>query len=962
MRGLIAVAFLLLLPRLSFAAQVDFASIPVDSVVADQFAPELRFGAYNGNITGAVVSTTSGNAASFTRCTGSIECEFFTPGARLFFAHSHSDVMLKLVALPAQINFLIKVTLKCLDAAGNVVAVGGVWVASGNPPTSLLVHFPPQPFVSAILESDSEQVQGTFGLLSVIYDDVTSSPPDFSLDGPGSFNILAGGAAQAKVASIHRFGGSSGAVAYTVSGAPTGTSESATPASSASDQTVVSAKATSSASPGVYPLTLAAMPSSPAVGPAARTASFFVSIRPGLTVSSPDLIEASSCAASGPSKGTIDVPVSVSRAGAASAPVTISVSGLPSTVTVKIISAESGPPEVLHFPGNVVAESVILRLSIDSGVQIPLNTLIVVTASNGQFTATRTFGLGGFCPRTNWNFVVRGQFVCVNHNVTFPIEGAVVAIMRDDWFAFDPILTEVQTDTDGRFEAQIATHGVDTYYAKLFLNDHEGVYLRNWWSNDVEEINSVNRSDNAKGLIDLGTTSVSRSDGGSPRCAIWQGGRTAWREFTATTGQSPVIGDFGAYQITMESTASDIVWTSRDTTHWEIGSSTPQFSGPLPSIPDPSHVPFLTSGTPDIFAVWGTNIHEFGHALRHTADGDDNEFNLDDTRFFYGHTHDICEGSPSWVVNQNDGYAFNEGWAEYWENFPVPFLRGRCVGQGLDLSNFTKEGAVTNDLQKLSSSLDACAGIDTAALKDDAILRRRRALMFEVLKSRGARAIHSEAEFRSAFAQRFPACTVPAIGALSLSTSPLSAKTQAAEVQPDRFTARKSSARYLSEAAVAVTSALEHKNGELRTAESRAKAIGNQTPQRERAVRVTRPAFIRGQIAYLKLLQSTYLSARDARPTAAALMTPVEQGKRAYAVEEFDRQTRVIAIRMLNEAEAALKSQNIRLPRDEANVLELKTRVLRAGSQRTAASIFEIDTLFGPDQVQVVPGAPGTRP
>jgi hypothetical protein len=175
--------------------------------------------------------------------------------------------------------------------------------------------------------------------------------------------------------------------------------------------------------------------------------------------------------------------------------------------------------------------------------------------------------------------------------VTMPVDGAIVGIMRDKSWAADPIVTEVRTGSDGSFSAQVHAKDVDTYYAKLFLNDKQGVFLHDWWTRSVREYNSATRGKNETAAIDLGGTNVSRDGGrGTPECAIWEGGHRAWQEYVSTTGQRPLIGEHGNYQITMESTDSGIVWTSRDTTHWEVNYPTAEFSDDISAPANPQQL------------------------------------------------------------------------------------------------------------------------------------------------------------------------------------------------------------------------------------------------------------------------------------------------------------------------------------------------------------------------------------
>jgi hypothetical protein len=61
--------------------------------------------------------------------------------------------------------------------------------------------------------------------------------------------------------------------------------------------------------------------------------------------------------------------------------------------------------------------------------------------------------------------------------------------------------------------------------------------------------------------------------------------------------------------------------------------------------------------------------HEFAHTVRHALDGDTAHFLLDSGRFWYLRSH-----SGSSCEQTNHGFAFNEGWAEYWadEVRPTP--------------------------------------------------------------------------------------------------------------------------------------------------------------------------------------------------------------------------------------------------------------------------------------------------
>lgn len=56
-----------------------------------------------------------------------------------------------------------------------------------------------------------------------------------------------------------------------------------------------------------------------------------------------------------------------------------------------------------------------------------------------------------------------------------------------------------------------------------------------------------------------------------------------------------------------------------------------------------------------------TAMHELAHTVRHRYDGSKAHFFYDVVRYFYPQRH-------SCTKKTNDGFAFNEGWAEFWES------------------------------------------------------------------------------------------------------------------------------------------------------------------------------------------------------------------------------------------------------------------------------------------------------
>jgi hypothetical protein len=536
------------------------------------------------------------------------------------------------------------------------------------------------------------------------------------------------------------------------------------------------------------------------------------------------------------------------------------------------------------------------------------------------------------------NFIVRGTFVCTSQGVTLPVEGAVVAVMRDKHYAVDPIDIETKTGPDGSFAVQWHSKDVDTYYAKLFLNDKEGVFLRDWWTLDVREFNSVTRGKSDAATIDLGVTEISRDGGsGSPRCAIWQGARHAWQEFVQATGQRPLIGEHGNYQVVMESTASGIVWTSRDTTHWEIGYPVGEFSDGIAPIGNPSA---LTEE--ELFNAYGTSVHEFGHALRHTADGSDNHFYFDSTRFLYAHSHELCESYPA-GYHGNDGYGFNEGWSDYWQGSEISTLN-QCLTQRKP-TDFTQESAVARDLDALEAALGECAGIPSS-VTGDLLRRQRRSLMFATLAGAGHEKIHSDADFRAAFTARFPKCVVPVAGTLSLTVP-------GATSRFNHLATARAPVKQLPERISVIKSHVSTLATQLRNAELASRTISPTVSLVDRRTILVKPALLRAQQAAAQLLQSRLEQMQANPPSTAILMTAAGQLQRGQDTRNFDTKARALAVQALAEQRSALQADNVARNSDDVTELTKQINAIRSGELPAAVPLLQ-DEGDDPDEVKAL--------
>ena len=461
----------------------------------------------------------------------------------------------------------------------------------------------------------------------------------------------------------------------------------------------------------------------------------------------PSEIDVLTCNPSGPT-GTIPVSYWILRAPTIPGPTDIRFINLPPDVHVVFT------PTKLTYPGWATGEQVTATFTVNSGVTFA-DQVIEIEASDGSNKVSNQIILHGTCPRHNKDFTIRGSFFSNNVGVIFPMEGALVELYRDvGWGGADQHVGSVKTDSNGLFEAHLWANDEDTYYAKLLLNDVQGVYLHECWNSSIKDYNSALRGSNSDPVIDVGSTLITRDDGsGTPYSAVWQGSRAAYQEFINTNGSPPPIGD---YEIVIQFTKVLTPWTARSTTNWEDETRTTKFSNVPPIAPTtPGFDPYFSQ-----FNNYAVNFHEFGHALRHTVDGDQRHFTDDASRWTYGRGHGLCGSDAGYV--DIEAFAFNEGWAEYWErvtNINCP---------GINLTDMTKEGPVALDLRLLSLTLDGCLPIVAPNAAETEKIRRRS--MFAVL-NRGQNIMHSEGEFRSNFSQQFPTCIVPHVGHIILDSS-----------------------------------------------------------------------------------------------------------------------------------------------------------------------------------------------
>lgn len=207
----------------------------------------------------------------------------------------------------------------------------------------------------------------------------------------------------------------------------------------------------------------------------------------------------------------------------------------------------------------------------------------------------------------------------------------------------------------------------------------------------------------AVAAVGLGALRLS-TPGQSHKCAIWAGVHHAYEDYRAATGGSALPSR--GVEIQADAITAGVPFTPHTSIWW------------------PGGYPAGDGAAPDD----STTRHEFGHVIRHGFDGDLGHFLGDVVTHNYLQHHSACNKTGL-------GFAFNEGWAEYWErNVPGP---DECPWPAED---WEVEGNVARALTELEARCTA----------------GRRDLMVDVLR-RNAGRIHSYPEFAALLGCPLPA-------------------------------------------------------------------------------------------------------------------------------------------------------------------------------------------------------------
>jgi hypothetical protein len=290
----------------------------------------------------------------------------------------------------------------------------------------------------------------------------------------------------------------------------------------------------------------------------------------------------------------------------------------------------------------------------------------------------------------------KGTFLCDDRGHVEPLAGMNVELWERGSPDFLPVeivghrVDRGFTDSGGNFSLRTEDNN-DNYFVRMALRDAHGVHLRDFWGiNDWSVDSAQKRNDVA--VRDYGNIVFSTA-GQSHKCAIWNGVHKAYERFRTETGtELPTHG----VELEADAVTAGVPFTPGTSILW------------------PGGFPVGYSGPGDD----SITRHEFGHVIRHSLDGDFGHFLGDVATYNYLQNHEVCN-------HTNEGFAFNEGWAEFWaEDFaPAP----DCGRPG----DMATEGNVAAALQEL---MENCAG-------------GQRPVMVDVLR-RNPGTIHSFAQFR----------------------------------------------------------------------------------------------------------------------------------------------------------------------------------------------------------------------
>jgi hypothetical protein len=675
---------------------IDFSGLAVGTKLSSQF-PDVTFLKYISGAGGVVVDSPSGHVATFNDCPG---CEFFSIGANIAFARLQHTVTLHVGLVPFP-GFVIQrdLRLTALDAGGVTLGTAIATVTAGTGfATVLTTSIPATLIASVVLEAVNDPGhEADIAVFDIAFDNDLTGGPDFELLGPVGGTVVQGGPSLDLPLVIRRIGGSTGGIMLSVGGLPAQVTGTAFVNPAPPDTATLRLQAAIGPQPAFFTVVVVGIPLTPTAGPVARTLAIEIASVPMLQVFGPAQMDLASCVQTAAAHGTVSRDYWVIRHWSFAGVLTVALEGLPVGVTGTV------NPQTLSFPGGAIGQQVTLQVTSIAGPGVP-DTWANLHVTGASLDISYPILIHGTCPQQNMNFVIRGQFSCINRGVWRPLDGVQVEIFRyrSDWH--DDWVGSTFTDDQGNFNVELFASREGDYYARMRLFN-QLVQLEDACNSSVWSWDTPHHS-NKGGLIDVGSWVISRDGGkGSPRAAVWQGCRDAIKDFlNVTAGEPTAWRANGFLNIIVFRGSGPLTWF--DEIHWNHGSPTGEDDNP-----------------------YRVCVHEYGHVIRDKLDGDIWHWHADDVHYVYARNHTNCNGPDVFGIALDEkGYAFHEGWAEYWSH-DTPC----CMNA---FGNEAIEGTVAFDLKKLEDKVG-------------------RSAMVRVL-ARGENLIHSDSEFRREFTKEFP--------------------------------------------------------------------------------------------------------------------------------------------------------------------------------------------------------------
>ena len=255
--------------------------------------------------------------------------------------------------------------------------------------------------------------------------------------------------------------------------------------------------------------------------------------------------------------------------------------------------------------------------------------------------------------------IFRGRFQCSDGR---PLAGARVELWKWSytWLPKIPpntkMLAEGRADGNGGWSWTVSGGETNIFIRVVLVGENAAVrdfpWPWNWFADTPPNQNDVPVQDYRTQLVS------------GYQCGVWNGFSDAGREYREQTGDAPPQG---ATVVRAGAPTAGVPFTPYNEVWWPSG-----------------YPVYKQNGT-------STAKHEFAHVFRHIFDGDAGHFAADAAYYWYLRNH-----SATSCTATNSGFAFNEGWAEYWAGEVMPFCPDANTG--------LNERNVAASLKKLEDS------------------------------------------------------------------------------------------------------------------------------------------------------------------------------------------------------------------------------------------------------------------